>query len=586
MTLLNNLYKTNAPRILLAEDNLADAELFSDMLKNVFKEQYHIVCVNRFAQISQALAENAIEVLILDMNLPDRSGVKNIQQLDQKYPMLPIIVLTGNEDLDLAIHSVQNGAQDYLSKNSVTPEILKRSVRYAKERKQIELKLKEALEDAAFKNEQLATQAHYDSLTNIANRSYFKDAAKRILSRAKRKNSQVALLYFDIDGFKNINDTYGHLVGDGLLQQVAKRLNKIVRASDLLARLGGDEFVIITDLLESKQDVQPLLKRIQKQFEAFFTIDSYDIKVSSSIGVAFYPEAKNLDILIKQADCAMYEAKANPLESVCIYSDKLAEHYARSEKIESCLTDAIKQNELTTMFQPVIDVQQAQAIYIEVLVRWHSPVLGYVPPDEFIAIAEDANLIDSITHTVVRQTSVLYKFLCDRGLMIERIFINISAKQLSNSKFCQQLLVWLEKYELPNNKVCLELTGRHVVQNISKCRQQFEWLRSHDIQISLDDFGKGFSSITHSFDLPFDILKLDRVLISNIDHNKRNQALVAGIVEMAHRLDIKVVAEGVERKEEQQLVTDLGCDFMQGYLLMKPISTKEIELFYNDKRSS
>ncbi|TBR42142.1 GGDEF domain-containing response regulator [Marinomonas agarivorans] len=578
VTLPNEL-TPNHRLFLLAEDNPVDAELFSKMLDEAFKGQCSIVCVDRFEKISQALSKGNVEALILDMNLPDRSGADNVYHLDKTYPMLPIVVLTGNEDLDLAIHSLQNGAQDYLSKNNVTPEILKRSVRYAKERKQIELKLKDALEDAAFKNEQLAIQANYDSLTNIANRSYFNDIAKRTLARAKRKKSLVGLLYFDINNFKNINDTYGHLIGDGLLQQVANRLNKIVRSTDLLARLGGDEFVIITDLLEDKDDITPLLQRVQNQFESSFHIDSWDIDVSSSIGVAFYPEAENLDVLIKQADCAMYEAKSNSVEPVCVYSDKLAAQYARSQKIEFHLQGAIENQEIAAVFQPILDIHCPKNINLEVLSRWHSPVLGYVSPAEFIAIAEGTPLIEEITKNVIAQAGVIYNQVSNSKQSVACVFININAKQLSQPEFCSFILQHLEVNQLPPNKVCLELTGSHVIQDMNRSRQQFELLRSNDVRIALDNFGKGFASITHSFDLPFDILKLDHVLINAIDINERNQALVAGVIEMAHRLNIKVAAEGVEKKEEKETVIRLGCDLLQGYLVSKPVGMKEITAF-------
>ena len=565
---------------LMAEDDPADAEVFSEMLDRAFDGRYSIVCVDRFEKIAHALENDSFQVLILDMDLPDRSGVDNVYQIGQKYPTLPIVVLTGNEDLNLAIDSLQSGAQDYLSKNKVTPEMLARSVHYAKERKQIERKLKDALDDAAFKNVQLEAQAKQDPLTGLANRSYLRDVANRMLFRAQRQELKVGLLFLDLNEFKKINDTYGHVVGDELLQQVSRRLEKVVRENDFLARVGGDEFIIVTDILSHKQEVYPLIKRILSIFDTDFKIGLHQISSTCSIGIAFYPEADNLDLLIKQADCAMYEAKGDPNTATCFYSERLATHYARVQKIESNLGSALEKKELTAIFQPVLSVNQPQEIHVEALARWHSNTLGDVSPDEFIPIAENTPAINGITYCVTQLSHQLYSIFKNNQLDIHRACINISALQLSDQKFCHMLLHWLEEFQLPATKICLELTERQVVKNTKRCKEQMKLLKNSGVQISLDDFGSGFSSVTHLLDLPFDLLKLDRMLIDHIDTNSRNQALVAGIIEMAHRLDMEVVAEGIEREEEKIKVINLGCDYLQGYLISKPLPLHETALFY------
>lgn len=576
----NRFISKDSHVFLMAEDDPADAEVFSEMLSKAFDDSHSVVCVDRFEKIVEALNSGSFQALILDMNLPDRSGIDNVHHLGKQYPSLPIVVLTGNEDLDLAIDSLQSGAQDYLSKNKVTPEMLARSLHYAKERKQIEQRLKEALEDSAYKNLQLEAQARHDPLTGLANRAYFQEVAKRVLLRAQRKNLKAALLYFDLNEFKKINDTYGHLAGDNLLQQVSERLLHVVRETDFLARIGGDEFVIITDTIADKREVYPLVKRIKTQFDSAFDIGPHQLTMSSSIGIAFYPEADNLDLLIKQADCAMYEAKANPDSSTCFFSEQIAAQYARSQKIESLLGQAIEKHQLSATFQPVINLDNENEVHVEALARWHCNNLGEISPDEFIPIAENTPAISGISREMTSQAKKLFEALLHCKLNINCVSINISAMQLASKHFCRLLLQWLDEANLPPNKICLELTERQVVQNIEKCKEQFLMLKSKGIQIALDDFGSGFSSVTHLLDLPFDVLKLDRVLVSYIDQNPRNQALVAGIVEMAHRLDMKVVAEGVEREEEKQVAIDLGCDFLQGYLIAKPLSLHEAALFY------
>lgn len=577
---INNLPKVAKNAFLMAEDNPLDAELFSEMLYKAFGGEYSVVCVDRFEKVAEALRADTFEALILDMDLPDRSGVDNVFEIGKQYPSLPIVVLTGNDDLDLAIHSLQKGAQDYLSKNNVTSEMLARSLNYAKERKQIEQKLKEALEDAAYKNVQLEAQAKHDSLTGLANRAYFQDASSRVLHRADRNSERVALLYFDLDGFKKVNDTYGHIAGDDLLKQVSIRLKDIVRNSDFLARLGGDEFVIITDTLESKNEIYPLVKRIQDQFDFAFRIGPHEMFINTSIGIAFYPDADNLDLLIKHADCAMYEAKNNPNSSICFYSEQIARQYSRSQKIESSLSNALEGRELIAVFQPVINVNNPNEIHVEALARWHSRSLGDVSPEEFIPIAESTPVINGITQAVTGRSKDFYRSILDNGLKVDRISINVSASQIASDHFCNTFIQWLEDQNLPAKKVCLELTERQVVQNSRKCQQQFTFLRAHGIKIALDDFGSGFSSITHLLDLPFDVLKLDQILIDHIDSNSRNEALVAGIIEMAHRLDMQVVAEGIQREEEKKKMIEIGCDHLQGYHISQPLPLEEAVLFY------
>lgn len=569
---------------LMAEDNPLDAEIFSEMLKNSFGNRYSIFCVDRFKKILQALETNSFNALILDMNLPDSSGVNNVVEIGEKFPNLPIIVLTGDDDIQKAIDALQNGAQDYLSKNHVTPETLERSLRYASERKQIEQKLKFALQDAAFKNIQLEAQAKHDSLTGLANRTYFADVASRVIHRARRNKCLASLMYFDLNGFKKINDNYGHLAGDELLKQVSNRLMCIVRDTEFLARMGGDEFVIITDLLKDKTEIYPLLKRIQQQFDTPFKIGPHEISVSTSIGIAFYPEADSLDLLIKHADCAMYEAKSEPEKSICFYSGKLAAQYARTQKIESSFTKAIEKNELVAFFQPIISVSDPDLVYVEALARWHSSELGNISPSEFIPIAESTPTINNITQIISQKSSLLSQGLRIMGLPLQKIAINVDAYQLSDPHFSRRLLNQIEISHLEPNQICLELTERQVVQNINQCKTQIELLRREGITLALDDFGTGYSSITYLLDLPFDVLKIDRILIADIDKNTRNQALVAGIVEMAHRLDMKVVAEGIESNCEKDTAINLGCDFLQGFFYSGPMPLEEALLFFQLKK--
>ena len=566
---------------LMAEDNPADIEFFKEMLASAVQGNYQVHCVDKFEKLEDILSNNQFEALILDMNLPDQSGIENIHRIVERYPSLPIIILTAQEDIDLALNSLHCGAQDYLTKNKVNPEILMRSLRYAKERKKIELELRDALTQAAIQNSQLETIAKYDNLTGLPNRAYFHDTANHVLERVKRSNKQCALLYVDLDNFKRVNDAFGHMFGDELLKRVAKRLSQVVRASDLLARLSGDEFVILTDILESPARVYPLVNRINDNLNEVFIIDEQEVITTPSIGVAYFPAARDIDELIRHADRAMYEAKRKLQTTTCFYTPKMAERYSRRQQIEREIPLGLEKDEFETWFQPIFFQAKPEIAHMEALMRWHSAILNWVSPGEFIPIAETSTLINSITELSIRDGAKVVRDLQEHKISIGHLAINICVMQLSNPAFCPILIRWLRNNDLSPEKICLEITERQIIQNADICATHIKNLRDFGIKFSLDDFGSGFSSITHLLDLPIDILKLDRKLIDHIDLNERNQALTAGIVEMAHRLNMQVVAEGIERTEEFEFMTDLGVDFIQGFGYAKPMHLEKVMEFFH-----
>lgn len=568
---------------LMAEDDPADAALFTQMLNDAFQGEYQVLCVGNFADLSESLKNGTFEALILDMNLPDQSGVENVTQVGIQYPSLPIVVLTGNEDLDLAVETLKNGAQDYLTKNNVSPEVLSRSLRYAKERKSIEDKLKIALDTAYCANRQLEIQAKYDALTGLPNRTHFHDVASRAIKQSDRKSRPFALLYIDLNHFKKINDSLGHLTGDELLVQVSNRMHTVVRESDFLARLGGDEFVIVTDQLEQKHEIAPLLDRVQKVFATPFVLGAHEISCSAAVGVSYYPEAISLDLLIKQADYAMYEAKGKNETHICFYSNSIKKQFARAQQIETLLSKGIEQQEIYGVFQPVIEFKKPEVANIEVLARWQEPSMGAIMPDEFIPIAEMTPAINSISRLLLEQMGDFYQKLINNGRTVGKFSINISPGQLSTKNFCAMFDDWVSATKIPREVICLEITERQMVENFLSCKQQFFQLQDKGYRLALDDFGSGFSSFTHLTELPFNLLKIDRKLVQDINLNTRNNALVVGIIEMAHRLNMQVVAEGVETEEELNVLKNLGCDYMQGYYFSKPMKKEQSLAYYLDK---
>lgn len=577
---------------LLAEDNPVDAEIVRAMLDEAYDGKFSLVCVDQYSEIAGELAKQDFDLLILDMNLPDSTGSRSVTLLRDAYPGLPIVVLTGQTDLEIAVESLKLGAQDFLTKNDITPPLLARSFYYAKERRKTEQALQQSLIDIADRNEQLNQLAYTDHLTKLPNRTQFEAEINHRLQKAQAEKKQFALLYLDLNNFKTVNDNFGHIVGDELLIQVAKRLQITLDAGDFIARMGGDEFLIFTDLIDSsnKQRVDLLIENILSAFEAPFAIDRKEIQSQPAIGVAFFPEAYSAELLMKHADCAMYEVKANPEsgQSVRFYTGEMEEKYNRKVMIAAQLDQALKQDEFDVFFQSIEDIHDPNSLNYEALLRWNSQLMGPVRPEEFIPVFEDSPIINQLTKIVLKKSQRLINALDKSDVNLASIKINVTASQLSSANFSRLFLSWLDELSLSPNVFCLELTERQMVKNVATCINQIEELRDAGVKIALDDFGAGYSSIKLLLEFAIDYLKLDMSLIKDIEKHRRNQALVSGIIEIGHRMGMKVVAEGVETLDEYQTCKKLKCDMIQGYYLHRPepqesLLTKTLESQTSDK---
>ncbi|MGB1237708.1 MAG: putative bifunctional diguanylate cyclase/phosphodiesterase [Pseudomonadales bacterium] len=560
---------------LIAEDSPVDEAIVRGMLEEVYHGQFTLHSVARFADIEAALASGDYEVLILDMNLPDSTGPEAVNLLSESHPELPVVVLTAQGDLQTAAQSFKLGAQDFLAKSQLTPQLLSRSLHYAIERKKVDLALRRSIGEIEEKNSILERLAHTDFLTNLPNRAHFESSLSLMIERAKRAEQRFALLYIDLNDFKSVNDSFGHAIGDTLLRQVAQRLLATVRSSDFVGRIGGDEFVIFTDFIEAEEEVYHLVDRLSEAFDIPFSIERKEIQNQPSIGVAFYPKAATFELLMKHADHAMYEVKSREDSDspVGFYTDDLDRKYARKLQIQSAFNGAIERSEFQVFFQRVEDLDDPECYLFEALLRWNSQQMGVVSPAEFIPIFENSPVINQLTKLVLAQARDLHDRLVGAGKHLCRIKVNVTASQLSSAVFCDQFLSWMEEYAIPPARICLELTERQVIKNTRACLRQLKKLRQRGVGIALDDFGTGFTSVKHIIEFPIDYLKIDISLIRDIHKRKRNQALVAGIVEMGHRLKLKIVAEGVETREQYEVCKSLKCDMLQGYYIHKPAAT-------------
>lgn len=427
--------------------------------------------------------------------------------------------------------------------------------------------------------------ANYDSLTQLPNRALCMDRIKYALKSATRNKTLVAVLFLDLDHFKDVNDSLGHAVGDQLLKATSQRLLDKLRAEDTLARLGGDEFVIILNNLKNNESAIVLVEKIVTSFEAPFKLSSYEINTTVSIGLCMYPEdGTNVDSLMKAADAAMYKAKSAGRNTYEFYQQDLNQIANRRHQIANELRGAIKNNELTLAFQPQLNLPQNRIIGAEVLVRWTNPVLGPIGPAEFIPIAETTGLIKEISDWVLENAcKVLANFLKDD---IEiRLAVNLSAIQFKQADLAKQIANTLQRHKIPPRCLEVEITESMLMRDVGKAIDILEKIKEMNIRIAIDDFGTGYSSLSYLRRFPLDALKIDRSFIDELVVDADDTAITLAIISMAKSLRLEVIAEGVETKQQLEFLKQNNCDDIQGYYFSRPIPESEFKTFLCNHRA-
>jgi len=562
---------TNTPLYLMAQQDPLDGNIVSQMLQS---SQSDCVCINQVGSISSALqylSEASYDALILDLNLSVKNDLNDVKKFLRDYPRLPIIILAESDDHELAVKCLHLGVQDYIYKNQLNAELLNRIMRYAIERKQIHLELKHALTEADKRNRQLTFLARTDTLTKLPNRAYFFEITKKAIATAERLNKSVGVLYFDLNRFKIINDRYGHTTGDHVLIEIASRLQNQLRNSDMVARIGGDEFVVLTNQLDDPVQAYSLAKKVHHIISQPIKVGEYEFNVGASIGIATYPEVTTVDKLVQSADMAMYEAKENGRHFACFYTKHLENKHRNQRTLEHELEQALESDELHAMYQPIISSKTESGLSVESLCRWESHKLGSVSPEKFIPVAEAAQLGDSLGRVMLQKGAQLKKLCEQNNIKLGKLSINVFGRQFVDKGFAERLLQQLQEFDIPPELLCIEISEQQLIDNLKDCQEQLIKLRRNGIEIALDDFGTGFSSIMHLKQFPVDVIKLDRALTANIDSHQDNQALCEGIIHMAHRFNMTVTAEGIERQEEYEVLREMECDEFQGYLFGRPM---------------
>jgi len=679
--------------LLLVEDNPGDVRLLREMFKEQSSHHTELTQVASMGQAEKHLAGSAVDIILLDLGLPDTQGIESIRRARAVAPHVPVVVLTSLDDESMAAQALQEGVQDYLIKGQIDARGLVRALRYAVERKSMQEELfgeKERAQvtlnsigdavictdisgnitflnlvalrmtgwsreeaagrpmievfrvlDAASRKAtpnpmemavrqnrimhlpsncilikrdgceipiedsvapihdrqgqatgavivfrdvsstqtmamQMAHSAHHDFLTGLPNRKLLNDRVSQAIALALRNTKKVAVLFLDLDGFKHINDSLGHSIGDRLLQAIAKRLVESVRGSDTVSRQGGDEFVVLLSEVEGLESVAATVRRLLQVGTEPHDIDQHDLHVTACVGVSIYPDdGLDAETLIKNADTAMYQAKENGRQSYQFFKPAMNVRAVERQSIEGSLRRALERQEFAVHYQPKINLRTGEISGAEALIRWTHPTRGSVSPAQFIPIAEDCGLILPIGNWILREACKQARTWMEAGLPLGTMGANISAMEFRNENFLEGVFSILEDTGLHPRFLELELTESVLMKRPESTASVLRALRAKGVQVAVDDFGTGYSSLSYLQKFSIDALKIDQSFVRRITTAPTETTIVTAVISMARSLKLRVVAEGVETLKELEFLQAHQCDEAQGYYFSRPVPAEQ-----------
>ena len=428
--------------------------------------------------------------------------------------------------------------------------------------------------------EKIIQLANYDNLTGLPNRRLLMNFINQTITLVGRRALYAAVLFIDLDRFKLINDTLGHSAGDELLKEVAERLKKCVRLSDIVGRLGGDEFIALLPDIEQFEDVIIICKRIYSIFEIPVKLGDHEVSVMTSIGISIYPtDGDDGDTLLRKADVAMYRAKSDGKSCYRFYSESMSHQGSDRLRLENRLRRAVDRGEMYINYQPQVDINTGKICGAEALLRWHDGEHGMISPKEFIPVAEESGLIIPIGEWILRTACTHAKSWQDKGLNCVKLSVNISLRQFIQKDFAHMVGRILKETGLDANYLELELTESVVMDNAEAVVKILGELKETGVRLAIDDFGTGYSSLIYLKLMPIDIIKIDQSFVRDMAVNVNDAAICDAIIRLAKSLNLEVIAEGVETMEQIELLKRLDCCNIQGYVVSKPLKAEDFEVF-------
>ena len=513
---------------------------------------------------------NALEVFDMD-DLPSNEFNDIVQILGEQVKSLLILPIENNDNIYgyLVLQSVkEKKAWGTIDKNNLM--IITNMIAGTIERIQQE--------------RQINYMAYYDMLTGLPNRTLFRDRLNQSVMLAERRCEIIAVIFLDLDSFKNVNDTIGYEGGDELIRQVSRKLSASMRKSDTVSRFGGDEFLIMAHHLGSTTNVHKIADKVVSIFRTPFTVRNQEIYISASVGIAVYPyDGKDADTLIKNADIAMYEAKSKGKGQYCLCTEEMKEEIMIKHDLSNKLYRAIENDELILHYQPMVSARTGEIICMEALIRWNQPDHGLISPGLFIPLAEQNGLIGPIGEWVLRTACSQAKAWIDMGLPPIHISVNVSVLQLRNSKFVATVESILSETGLKAEYLDLEITESVAVKESDNILDVLKELRELGVEISIDDFGTEYSSLSRLNHMPVNRIKIDRSFINNLFRSEKEQTLVKGMIHLSQTLGLTVVAEGVEHEAQLEFLKQHGCDEVQGYYISRPVDANDVLKLFNTK---
>jgi len=551
-------------KLLLILNNADDAAFLNSALGGQAVKAIEIVHVTDLAGAMTALREQQFDVMLLDLQLPDGDGLECIDAVKNVDNDTPIVVLSAQDDEDLAISILNRGAQDYLVKWEGHGRTILRSIRHSIERKRSEMRL--------------SYLAQYDPLTGAPNRQFFNEHLQRATANALRNSRSVSLLFIDLDDFKIVNDTLGHDVGDALLKEIADRLLRSVRANDVVARLGGDEFAVVIEGPGDAKEIEAVANGLLGVVSQPYQIAERHIEMTASIGISVFPsDHSDTQMLMKHADIAMYRAKDGAGNRYKFFHEKMQDDLLAYHELSRGIKDGLDKEEFHLAFQPKVNVHTRLLQGMEALLRWTRPGQGDIGPAEFIPVAEESGLIIPLGDWVLEKVCETLNEWTKRGLRVVPVSVNVSARQFQQPQFHKRVAEILERHDIPPELIELELTEGLVMADVESTQSEIANLKRMGLRISIDDFGTGYSCLNYLRKFPIDILKIDQSFVHDIGINADGEAIIDAIISLGRSLRLETVAEGVETPEQLDYLVEHGCHIVQGYLLGVPMPEKSIE---------
>ncbi len=549
-------------KLLLIEDNHQEALAITNMLKEGLQDQFILDQRRSVSEALDLVQQQSFQAIILDSHLPEGQSFDSIPQFIQYCPEAPILIWSAVEDEEQAIHAVKSGAQDYLIKGQTSSSTLCRAIRYAMERHRA--------------TQRITQLAHYDHLTGLANRGLFYERLNCAVARCHRNDMAMALIFLDLDHFKEINDSLGHECGDSLLKTVATRIKKCIREIDTGVRLGGDEFAILLEQIISVEDVGVIAERILHLLAQPIIVQHHQLQITASLGITIYPwDSANPQALLSHADAAMYRAKAQGGNSYQFYTAGMKTAGLDGSTLEVELKRALAKKEFLLYYQPQMDLRTKQIIGMEALLRWHHPYQGLIAPNDFIPQAEENGMILPIGEWVLRTASKQAKYWEKQGFPTPRMSINLSARQIHQGNLPALLHDILKRSHLDPGNLTLELTETFLIHETEETLQTLHELKAMGIHLYIDDFGAGYASLRYLKSFPIDGIKLDKSLIQELPHSTNDAAIVEAVISMGKAMGLTVIAEGVETQEQVDFLEEHDCDAIQGYWVAPPLPATE-----------